>query len=134
MKFLMSLLVIVSFYQSADAADVKLNDGDSYLSPVQTLEVVEVRPLCPEFATCVTDGTVVTVDLGFLGCFDRLAPVYHYVKFDEETNTINLYIGASIIRNKKSMAAFCTKLPPALKTFSLIMMFGEVKVHLLQGI
>ncbi len=134
MKFLMSFLMVLVFSQSASASDIKLNDGDMFLTSPEKVEILDVSELCPGGAICVTNGTVVTLDFGFLGCSDRLGPVHYHAVMDSNSDTLNIYVAASLIRNKKSMVEFCTALPKARKTISLINMYGEVKVHLLKGI
>jgi hypothetical protein len=100
----------VSVCAFAETAYFPLPEGSLGVSPLE-MKVSQVRELCPQGVTCITNGTVVTL-LGTLqGCGDVAGPFSYNAKV--EGDTLKLYVSATNIVNKFSLVATCLRAPQA---------------------
>lgn len=127
MKTLILSLFVLFSAQSAFATSLHpetFNQDFTYysLEPIG----VEVSPLCPENATCVTDGTV--VDLTYeVGCYEE--EVYFNYQADVVDGKIHLFTNMVVKSVVKGGGPVCLAFTTVNKKITLPMMFGEVVLH-----
>lgn len=86
-------------------------------------EIIDVRPLCPEDMTCVTNGTVVELNFRLLGCADELLSMSHSVEVEDG----NIYLKIKAVNGvmKESQVIRCYAPVYERRTITLIGVYGE---------
>lgn len=102
----LAIFSAVSFAQSS----ISLTEGDISIVPVTSAKIVGVRAegrRCPNGAECMP---MFKMTLAFtLGCLNKLGPVTAKYTYNERTTKYDLFVSASEIVNKRTMAAFCVR-------------------------
>lgn len=109
----------------------QLPTGAEAVSPIAG-EIVSVRPLCPNGARCLVDGTIVTIDFPLHGCADELLVTGDHPSPDPDNYEIfNVTVSALNVFTKDSQSMLCVSAPRATKEFRFINQFGKPRVHFL---
>lgn len=94
------------------------------VTPAAQIELKSLTPMCPEGVQCVTNGTTITLDILTSGCMDKLGPVAYEVQPNGDGKAI-LWVSASRLESKSSLAALCPAMSRAEYRFSLPMQFYD---------
>jgi hypothetical protein len=98
--------------------------GDLGITPLKasSAEVLAVRnsmPTCPARAIC-DPAAIIKVQFTLNGCMDRLGPVIHFKKYNQNTHKYDVYISAFNINNEEGLKVLCKEMP----TKSIKLYFG----------
>lgn len=112
----------------AQETTFQLPENAKALRPIKG-RVTDVRPLCPEGATCATDGTVVTLEFQF-PCGSKIAPITH-ASLQTADGKLHVYVSANEVVTDRTETVLCIAPVTAQETVVLNMQFGEVVDHYL---
>lgn len=93
------------------------------IQTIKTIKVLSTRPQCPVGAMCITNGTVVTLDLTLASCADTVGPIVFSAVQTDNNLGVSLSIKALDLVSKNAMVVRCiTNSRKA--TITLPMIFG----------
>lgn len=123
MKYLLTLVML--FGLNANAAYQLPKDAVS-MNSVEA-KLMSQESLCPKGVICITDGTVVNLEVELSGCEDELVPVANNaVEIGKE---LHVFVSAMNVATKSSAAVKCKKLPVEKVQLTYVAQYGKVVLH-----